>query len=65
MLTSHICITSPHTVESGHVLLGTIEVGHELMVTVVVIMYKDVVTIGAGDVYKLLKTNGVKPRSQS
>ena len=62
-----ICITSPHTVESGSVLLGTMAVEHELTVTVVVIMSEDihVVAIGADDVHKILKTNGVKTISQS
>ena len=37
---------------------------HELMVTVVVIMYDDVVAIGTDDVGKLLSTEGVKSVSQ-
>ena len=46
---------SPLTFKSGYVLLGTMEVEHELMVTVVVaITYGDVVTIGADDVCELL-----------
>ena len=45
----YICITSPHTVELGHVVLRTMEVEHELTATVVVITYNDVVTIGEDD----------------
>ena len=49
------CTRSPLTFQSGYVLLGTMEVEHELMVTVVVAtMYGDVVTIGANDVCGLL-----------
>ena len=40
------CTRSPLTFKSGYVLLGTMEVEHELMVTVVVAtMYGNVVTI--------------------
>ena len=41
------------------------EVEHELMVTVVVITYEDIVTIGENDVYKLLKTDGLRTIAQS
>ena len=49
------CTRLPLTFKSGYVLLGTMEVEHELMVTVMVAtMYGDVVTIGADDVCEKL-----------
>ena len=62
--TKYKCKTSL-TVESGHELLEIVEVEHELMVTMVVIMYGDVVAIGADNVGKLLSTNGLKTISRS
>ena len=61
----YIIKVSPLTVESGLELLETVEVGQELMVTVVVIMYGDVVAIGADDVCKPLSTYGAKLVPQS
>ena len=49
------CSRSPLAFKSGYVLLGTMEVEHELTVTVVVAtMYGDVATIGADAVCELL-----------
>ena len=50
------CTRSPLTFKSGYVLLETMEVEHELMVTVVVAtMYGYIVTIGAADVCELVE----------
>ena len=46
-------------------MLETVEGEHELMVTVVVIMCGDVVAVGADEVCKLLRTDGMKSDSRS